>query len=80
METSSVLGRLAREIVGQTGRGVLVHRELRLRRLRTLRVVHLGSAEVAVVGTLDADVVEHALVVHTLRVAAPERIIRSKQY
>lgn len=69
-ETRSVLGRLTREVIRQTGRCVLVQRLLRLLGCRTRRVVNLGAAEVAVFGTINVKIIEDALVVDALRVAA----------
>lgn len=70
VESAAVLGWRAWIVVWERRRSIGINNFFFLCRLGAVGVVNLHAAEVAVIGTLQAHVVQHALVVNALSVAA----------
>lgn len=70
MEPRTILRRFAWVIFRQARSGIWVDNLFLLRWRWTLGSVHLGATEVTIVGTLNLQIIENALVVHALCLAA----------
>lgn len=70
VESAAVLGWRAWIVVWERRRSIGINNFFFLCRLGAVGVVNLHATEVAVIGTLQAHVVQHALVVNALSVAA----------